>query len=81
MTIIAEWVLHCTNCEAEVFRSVPLPKPKEGDALAWQQWFHMDGTPTYAGHPYVCGTCRTWFQPMLECISMKRFIGDDQNGV
>lgn len=77
MTIIAEWVLHCSHCEAEVFKSVPLPKPKTGDALAWQQWFHMDDTPTHLGHPYVCGTCCKWFQPMVESLSMKRYIGDD----
>jgi hypothetical protein len=80
MAIIAEWVLACSNCEAEVFRSLPMLKPKQGDYLAAQQWVHMNGKPTQVGDPYICGRCCTWFQPMVEFLSMKRFIGDDHEG-
>lgn len=79
MTIIAEWVMLCTNdgCGAEVFRSIPIPKPKVGDYPAYQEWFHMDGTPTKLNEPFVCGTCCKWFQPMAEAVLMTRYIGDD----
>lgn len=71
-----EWTLACSNCGAEVFRSVPIEKPKMGDYLIADQWVNVNGNMCKVGDPYVCGTCCTWFQPILECLSVK---GDDND--
>lgn len=62
------WVLHCTLCDSPVFKSVVMCKPKVGEPLAWQQWFHMDYTPTRLGEDYYCRHCENIFQPVIQKV-------------
>lgn len=74
---MTQWELACSNCKTPFARSTPMPKPKVGDCLAAQQWVYANGQPTKVGDPYVCGKCCTWFQPMVEYLTIYE---GDSNG-